>query len=161
LKVYSVGPYRGFLRSSVVQLKKRQRVAWARHLGQLLGEALERELTAEQLSGRVVTAVPSAPSRKRYRGFNPAGLVADGVAARLGLPCADLLECLGDPAPVKNLDRAQRLAGEARFRARAAVPPRVLLVDDVMTTGGTLLQARQALGECDLLLAVVAVAVTR
>jgi len=61
------------------------------------------------------------------------------------VPCRRLLEREGSDAPQTGLDRPTRLHGPT-FRAHPSVPgQRVLIVDDVVTTGSTLRSAERAL----------------
>jgi predicted amidophosphoribosyltransferase len=86
-----------------------------------------------------IVAVPPHRGRLRRRGFDPAALLAAGLAARAGLP---LSPCL------KRTDRGRRQVGAGRstrrsagrFAAIAVAPPpsAAVLVDDVHTTGATL-----------------------
>lgn len=91
----------------------------------------------------VVTWVPTTAARRRARGFDQGRLLATAVGRRLGLPSRPLLRRLGGP-PQTGATRAARLAGP-RLALRARPPARVLLVDDVVTTGATLAAAATVL----------------
>jgi predicted amidophosphoribosyltransferase len=86
-----------------------------------------------------VVAVPHQRARRRRRGFDPAGALAAGVADRLGVPLEQCLERRDRAArQVGTGRRERRRAGRLEIALRAEPPPRVLLVDDVHTTGATL-----------------------
>lgn len=95
-----------------------------------------------------VTFVPATSAARRKRGFDHMEMIAKELANQLGLSSSPSLE------PPRSLDqralsRAGRLENMAgRFSAdRHAVPRRVILIDDVMTTGATLSEAKKALEE--------------
>lgn len=90
--------------------------------------------------------VPLHPRRLRRRGFNQARVLATAVGRRTGLPLADCLVRSGPPGTQVGRGRAERKAGpEGAITARAPVPLRALLVDDVATTGATLAACAAAL----------------
>jgi ComF family protein len=90
--------------------------------------------------------VPPHAARRRRRGYDQAELIAAALSPRAGLPVAACLERRGAAATQVGRGRAERLAGVAGTIAAAAdVPERALLVDDVLTTGGTLMACAAAL----------------
>jgi len=95
---------------------------------------------------QAVVPVPLAPRRERRRGFNQADVAARTVAGALGRPLEPLLRRDRDTAPQSTLGAAARAANLAgAFSARGVAPARVLVVDDVTTTGATLGAAAEAL----------------
>ncbi len=100
----------------------------------------------ERLTGDadVIVPVPLHPGRLFHRRFNQAAVLADGIGKRTGLPVVrDALERIKpSPPPGKASPAERRRAVAGAFRVRedrrdAIAGRRVLLVDDVMTTGAT------------------------
>ncbi|HVF32877.1 MAG TPA: phosphoribosyltransferase family protein [Acidimicrobiales bacterium] len=94
----------------------------------------------------VVTWAPTSRARRRARGFDQGEVLARAVARRLGVPCGPLLVRRPGP-PQTGRSRAERRSGPAFVIGRGPPPvgARVLLVDDVVTSGATLSSAADAL----------------
>jgi predicted amidophosphoribosyltransferase len=147
--------YTGRVRDVLLGFKYHNRRSLAAHVsGILAGRLGDRAGDID-----VVTWAPTSAARRRERGFDQAELVARGVAAHLGVPCRRLLERDGHATPQTGRSRRDRLRGP-RFRVHPrAAGERVLVVDDVVTTGATLQGAAGALrtaGASDVVLAAVA-----
>ena len=139
--VLVAAPFSGRVRDVLLGFKYRNRRSVAGHLAGLL----VNRLAASGRTVDVVTWAPTSARRRRERGFDQAELVARQVARQLGVPCRRLLERGGDDGPQTGRSRAGRLHGPV-FRAHPHVPrSRVLLVDDVVTTGATIRAAAAAL----------------
>ncbi|MET0972448.1 MAG: ComF family protein [Thermoleophilaceae bacterium] len=98
----------------------------------------------------VLVPVPLHPRRMRARGFNQARLLAEALARRTGLATADCLERLGAEGTQVGRGPHERRAGPAgrvlmRSGQATEAPAHALLVDDVVTTGGTLAACAGAL----------------
>ena len=105
----------------------------ASHLAAAMAEV------APELHADAVTWVPLSRRRRARRGFDQAELLARAVATLLDLPASRLLARTRDARSQARRSGADRRAAlRGAFRAvRPRVPQRVLLVDDVLTTGST------------------------
>ena len=92
----------------------------------------------------VVTWVPCSREGRRTRGYDQGRVLARVVASRLGLVCHRTL-WRADEEPQTGRDRRQRLAGPTLDVRRAPVPRRLILIDDVTTTGSSLRAASERL----------------
>ena len=148
-------PFSGRARQVLLGFKYRNRRAIAGHLAGLLVNRMARSGNRVDL----VTWAPTSGRRRRSRGFDQAELIARQVARQLGVPCRRLLDRASAVGPQTGRTRRERLAGSV-FRARPDVRDRrILVVDDVVTTGATMTHAAQALtaaGASDVMLYAVA-----
>lgn len=143
----TAGGYDGRLGELVRRLKygRRPELAWP--LGRLLAESIRLEPGGPT---DLIVPIPIPWRRRLRRGFNQAELIAGELRRPLRTPVASgLLLRTGTPPAQAGLSPAQRLkaprgtmrvAGPRRVRGR-----RVLVVDDVFTTGATLNEAARTL----------------
>ncbi len=97
----------------------------------------------------VVTFVPLHPKRKRWRGYNQAEELAKIFAKETGKEVYELLERKKFSRTQVGLKRKERLENikEVFIFKGDFIPKRVLIIDDVMTTGATLEESAKALKE--------------
>jgi ComF family protein len=144
----SVGVYEGALRASVLRLKRESHVG--ARLARLLYEAQRRPPL--DAATRVVP-VPLHAERERERGFNQAVSIARTVAAQARLPLDEwsVARTAHTERHRAGMDaRARRETVEDAFkvvRPRLVAGERILLVDDVLTTGATVSACAHALRE--------------
>lgn len=129
--------YEGAARTAILTLKFRS----GRYLAPLMGDLLRDALAARPLTVDLVVPVPLSQQRQRARGFNQAELLARQVVTAVGgRLCVDGLT-REERRAQRTLNAAERIANlQGAFRARdvrAIDGRRVLLVDDVVTTGAT------------------------
>ncbi|MGV8850266.1 MAG: ComF family protein [Propionibacteriaceae bacterium] len=151
----SGGVYAGSLRRLVAAHKERG----ARHAGPLLGSLLASAVVRQGSPGPLtLVPVPSTPAAVRSRGYDSVLLIASDAARRLRRSGRTVVVSaalrhvrrLEDQAGLDTAARWENLRGAMVARP---VQGRVLVVDDVCTTGATLTEACRALleagaGEC-------------
>ena len=113
-----------------------------------LAEMVRQE--SGQLATDLVVPVPLHRDRKRQRGYNQASLISKSLARKLRLPPEAVLLMRTRPRPDKQVlklqERWESVRGAFATRPGSQVDnKRVLLVDDVMTTGATLDACAKAL----------------
>ena len=144
----TIAPYCGALRQAVLKSKSASFEPLAIALGQRLAESITERPFGERPD--CVVPVPMHWLKRLWRGTNPAATIARALAERLKLPIAsNFLICrrlLRRQAILSPAQRRQNVRGAFRAsRWPNLAGKRILLVDDVMTTGATAHEASRAL----------------
>ena len=141
---------RGIVRHVILNFKYGKQI----HLRHLVARWLVAALDDERIRERhfdAIVSVPLHPARQRERGFNQAALLADWLSAHLSVPSRPVLQRIHFTTTQTAFDRTERmqnLRGAFRLRKKADVRNwRVLLIDDVLTTGSTLSECARTLKE--------------
>lgn len=153
----------GLLQHLLHRLKYRNRQSNGTHLGELLGYELKQQEWAGEL--QAVIPVPLHPRKEAARGYNQSLLIAEGIAAVLGIPCMrDVLlrtRATESQTHKNRQERIDNVSGAFRVVRRDRISGKhLLLVDDVLTTGATLESCASALlaQGCDVSIATIGIA---
>jgi len=138
--------YEGAVREALLRFKFRGAQSAAEGFGQLLAQC-----AAEELSGEfdAVTWVPVSKKRLAERGYDQSYLLAKACAKAWGIEPAAMLEKIRDNPPQSGLGAAERrgnVVGVYRARNGNMIRnTRILLIDDILTTGSTLSECARVL----------------
>jgi ComF family protein len=132
---------RGIVRDMIHEFKYGRQI----HLRHLVARWLQAALDDERIRGSrfdIIVPVPLHAARQRERGFNQASLLATLLSAQTSISSKAVLERIRYTTTQTALDRSERMENlHNAFRLRKNVDVRslrVLLIDDVLTTGSTL-----------------------
>lgn len=142
-KGFPLWRYDSRLRRSVAEFKYKGRREYTAYYVQELWRAFGKRI--QRLEPDMIVPVPVHKSRLKKRGYNQAGLIAEGFAKRLGIMCfPEYLVRTRKTLPQKELNDRERLknlssAFAVNLENRSGqVPECVVLVDDIYTTGSTI-----------------------
>ena len=139
--------YEGPARSSILRYKFGGRRSYAKCYGRLLAMKIQED---HPEGFDLLTWVPTAPLRKLTRGYDHGELIAEAVAQELGVQPVRLLKKIRNNRPQSGI------AGQAQRRANVlgvyrvcsgvdVTEKKILLIDDVITTGATAGEAARML----------------
>ncbi len=136
--VTAVWTYEGDVRHSLHRYKFRG----ARHYAGPYGRHLALRIQADLEPADIITWVPVSAKRLRKRGYDQSRLLAETVSAELGIPVRRLLEKTRDNRQNSTIQSPEERRANVLGVYRAVSPEdfrgkRVLLLDDILTTGAT------------------------
>lgn len=145
-KQTSLWYYEGSVRESILRYKFRG----SRSYSEIYGRLLAMKLLQENISFDILTWVPISRRRKRTRGYDQVELIARALGKELGIPPEPVLKKVRHNRPQSKLkDAASRRAnvlGVYRVTDPARIAgKRILLLDDILTTGATVSECAKTL----------------
>jgi ComF family protein len=162
--VIRLGKYEKRLRDAVLRMKSRSGESLAENMGRVFGEYRKERFCAQPCD--LVIPVPLHWKRAWSRGYNQAAAVAEQLGRAIGVTCwrkglkrvRNTAQQLQPSAAARreNVRGAFRVARGANVRGK-----RILLVDDVMTTGSTASEASRTLREAGAKVVFVAILARR
>ncbi|MGH8960937.1 MAG: ComF family protein [Jatrophihabitantaceae bacterium] len=143
--VCAAGAYEGSLRSALIAYKERGRHELSGPLGALLARAVS---SAAWPPDAVLVPVPSSSAAARARGGDHVLRLASVAGRGCGLPVVRALSlgrAVADSSGLSRADRAANLRGAMTARPPPSRAGTAVIVDDIVTTGATVREARRAL----------------
>jgi competence protein ComFC len=141
----SFGFFSGPLREALHRLKYRQDIG----LGEVLSNHLNQLVNQQNWQFELITAVPLSQNRLRQRGYNQASLLAWPIALARRIPyLRDSIKRIKDTRSQVGLtvhERSKNVEDAFRANPQQVSGKRVLIVDDVTTTGATIRACAEAL----------------
>ena len=143
-----LGPYANALQAVVLKMKHLEGESLSETMGRIWSKKAEAKFRA--LNAQIVIPIPLHWRRKCERGYNQSEAVAFGIASKLELPCRINWLKRTRYTPIKpdrsRTERLEIVKGAFRVTRFAKLQTmRVLLIDDVLTTGATMNEAAKVL----------------
>lgn len=142
--------FAGPIREAIHRFKYHQKSALAPRLAPFLARAFDQDPFLREFEPQILVPIPLHRARLRKRGFNQSFLLARELSPLIGVPTRELLRRTRNTPPQVTL-RGQERANNVKG-AFAASPDfeawqgaRILLIDDVFTSGSTLAEAARTL----------------
>ncbi|NIM03425.1 ComF family protein [bacterium] len=152
-RIWSVAVYEGVLKELIHQFKYKERKYLASPLGKLLVDFVDEYLKEERFD--YIVPIPLEKARQKKRGYNQAELLARVLGEAMNKPIlTDLVERRKKTKPQFGLNREERFenlsgAFEISKTGEEDIPTiagkKILLLDDLTTTGATLDECARAL----------------
>lgn len=117
-------------------------------ISEILGNMMAEKIIEENLSVDLITFVPISKKRQRKRGFNQTQLLAKEISDKTGIKMLPLVKKIKETKSqvgLKKKERQSNLGGAFIGLEQSLRGKKILLVDDVYTTGTTMLECGKAL----------------
>lgn len=130
--------HQGVVSESIYRFKYHNQRRYGMLIGRRIAESLRDEV--DKWGPQVIIPVPLCKRRRRERGFNQSLILALEIGEILNIPVREYVKRVKETLPQKNLDKQSRKANlrEAFIIDEMPRLKRVLIVDDIFTTGSTI-----------------------
>ncbi|MGC9772292.1 ComF family protein [Fervidobacterium changbaicum] len=141
--VHYFGFYEERLREFIISYKFKNHHSLAKAFAKMLYSTIQ----SNKLSIDLITYVPATRSAKKKRGYDHMRLIAKELEVISGLPSIDALRAVRETDQLLTNDRAEAVKGKFALTDNSTYlnGKKVLLIDDVLTTGNTMLEAAKIL----------------
>jgi competence protein ComFC len=148
--VFAAGQYEDpILREAIKAFKYQSIESLKKPLAKLAIDYLKNENLADKFSGFVIAPIPLTLRRRLNRGFNQSELLAKEIGAFLNCPVVNLLKRKKFNSPQAEISdwqkRKENITGAFALTDAGHLYSRVVLIDDVSTSGATLEEAASVL----------------
>lgn len=148
LGIYSAAAYDGTLRAAIKRFKFKKRKRLAQALGFLLVKYVSQIPGLEMREMDLIIPVPLHEKRLKERGFNQARVLAETLSHYYGIPVKSSLARIKNTKAQFDLERKERFSnikGAFKVVDNSVNNKRILLFDDIYTTGATIMECSKAL----------------
>lgn len=140
--------YEGRVRDSIIQYKFHGQKQYAGFYAQELAKQVNNIFPETEFD--FITSVPLSDERKKERGYNQSELIAKPIAEALHLPylvCLQKIKANGVQHLMNREQRANNVRGAYSLSGESVKEKKILLIDDIVTTGATLAECASVLFE--------------
>ena len=140
--------YEDSVRESLLRYKFQRMTVYAKPYGELIARCVEEYIEGEV---DIISWVPLSRKRLRRRGYDQVRLLAEAVSEELGIPCMPVLEKHRHTKQQSRTGSADKrranIMGAYRVIDKEPIEnKRILLIDDIVTTGSTFSECARTLG---------------
>jgi len=143
LTLYYFGFYEGKLRDFILSYKFNNHHSLAKTFAVMI----RNTLIANGINPDIITYVPATKSAKKKRGYDHMRLIASQLSDLTSVDLVDALKAVRETDQLKTSDRSEAVKGKFQLAEKSYIikDKNVLLVDDVLTTGSTIMEASKVL----------------
>lgn len=146
--ILSYGYYGGILKDLILSFKYDKSFIAAKVISELLLDLIYEE----KINCDVICYVPMTKSSVKKRGFNQCEVIAKYLSRELDIPVSNSIIKVKNTKEQKSLskeERARNIKGAFKIKENYISNKRILLIDDIVTTGATLLECKSILENYD------------